>query len=142
MENKSVFNKVLALAGTVLVWIPFIFMIVTSIIGTIAGHMFRVDYLIPAELFPVALIGSLLLLWAALKVHSQQKLIGWGLVAAIIFLFGGQALAVVSGLASGAIEPSGWAWATVLASIALYSLALIEIGIAGILLVRKLYSLK
>jgi hypothetical protein len=58
----------------------------------------------------------------------------------VAFIVGGQAIAVVSGLASGAIEPSGWIWAVVIASIALFSLALVALGIAGILLVKKLYS--
>jgi hypothetical protein len=102
----------------------------------------RFDFLMPAELFPIALVGALLLLWAAQRARSQRKLIGWGLVSMTAFLFGGQALAVVSGLASGAIEPTGWAWALVVASIALYTLALIGVCIAGVLLVRKLYFFK
>ena len=101
--------------------------------------MFRFDYLMPAELFPVAFVGALLLLWAALRARSHQQLIGWGLGGAVVFLGGGQLYAVASGLASGATEPTGWPWALVIASIALYSLALIEMGIAGILLVRTVH---
>ncbi len=87
----------------------------------------------------MALAGALLLSWAARRARSHGKLIGWGLGAAVLFLVGGQALAVVTGLASGAIEPAGWPLAVCLTSIALYSLAVIEIGIAGVLLVKKLY---
>jgi hypothetical protein len=129
-------------AGTVLVWIPILFTIITAVIGTIYARRVRFDFLMPAELFPIALVGALLLLWAAQRARSQRKLIGWGLVSMAAFLFGGQALAVVSGLASGAAEPTGWAWALVVASIALYSLALIGVCIAGVLLVRKLYFFK
>lgn len=142
MEQKDVFTKVLAVAGTVLVWIPILFTIITAVIGTIYARRVRFDFLMPAELFPIALVGALLLLWAAQRARSQRKLIGWGLVSMTAFLFGGQALAVVSGLASGAAEPTGWAWALVVASIALYSLALIGVCIAGVLLVRKLYFFK
>jgi hypothetical protein len=98
----------------------------------------RFDFLMPAELFPVALVGALLLLWAAQRARSQRKLIRWGLVAMVVFLFGGQAIAIVSGLASGAVEPTGWPWALAISSIALYTLALIEVCIAGVLLVREL----
>ena len=94
----------------------------------------------PAELFPIAFVGALLLLWAAQRARSHQKLIGWGLGGAVTFLGGGQLYAVVSGLASGKTEPTGWVWGLVIASIALYSLTLIAIGIAGISLVRKVYS--
>ena len=140
MENKGVLTKVLALAGTVLVWIPIMLTILTSLIGAVSYRILRFDYLMPAELFPVALLGALLLLWAAKRAPSQRKLIGWGLGAAVVFLIGGQAIAVVSGLASGAIEPTGWIWALVITSIAFYSLALIEIGVAGVLLVGNLYQ--
>jgi hypothetical protein len=142
MENRGVLTKVLAVAGTVLVWIPILFTIITAVIGTIYARRVRFDFLMPAELFPIALVGALLLLWAVQRARSQRKLIGWGLVSMTAFLFGGQALAVVSGLASGAAEPTGWAWALVVASIALYSLALIGVCIAGVLLVRKLYFFK
>ena len=138
MEQKDVFTKVLAVAGTVLVWIPILFTIITAVIGTIRDRVLRFDFLMPAELFPVALVGALLLLWAAQRARSQRKLIRWGLVAMVVFLFGGQAIAIVSGLASGAVEPTGWPWALAIASIALYTLALIEVCIAGVLLVREL----
>ena len=138
MEQKDVFTKVLAVAGTVLVWIPIPFTIITAVIGTIRDRVLRFDFLMPAELFPVALVGALLLLWAAQRARSQRKLIRWGLVAMVVFLFGGQAIAIVSGLASGAVEPTGWPWALAISSIALYTLALIEVCIAGVLLVREL----
>ena len=48
-------------------------------------------------------------------------------------------LAVVTGLASGETEPAGWWWALVLASIVVYALVLIAIGIGGLLLLRDLF---
>ncbi|MEA4882940.1 MAG: hypothetical protein VB144_04600 [Clostridia bacterium] len=140
MDRKGILTRLLAVVGTVLVWIPILFAVLTSIVVTISRGAFRFDYLMPAELFPIAFVGALLLLWAARRARSHQKLIGWGFGGAVAFLGGGQLYAVVSGLASGATEPTGWVWALVIASIALYSLALIEIGIAGILLVRKVHS--
>ncbi len=140
MDRKGVLTKILAILGTVLVWIPILFTVLTSIVGTISSRIFRFDYLMPAELFPIAFVGALLLLWAAQRARSHQKLIGWGLGGAVTFLGGGQLYAVVSGLASGKTEPTGWVWGLVIASIALYSLTLIAIGIAGISLVRKVYS--
>ena len=139
MDRRGVLTRLLAIVGAVLVWIPILFTVLTSIVGTISSRVFRFDYLMPAELFPVAFVGALLLLWAALRARSHQQLIGWGTGGAVVFLGGGQLYAVASGLASGAIEPTGWPWALVIASIALYSLALIEMGIAGILLVRTVH---
>ena len=142
MGDKGVLTKILAVAGTVLVWLPILFTVLTGIMGTIASRVLRFDYLMPAELFPVALVGGASLLWAAYRARSQARPIGWGLVAALAFLFGGQAIAVVTGLASGAREAAGWPFVLVLGLIVLYTLAVIEIGIAGVSLVRNLYSVK
>jgi hypothetical protein len=140
MDNKASVTKLLAVAGTVLAWIPILFTILTSVVGTARSGTLRFDYLMPAELFPIALVGALLLLLAARRAHSHLRPIGWSFGAAVAFLVGSQTIAVVSGLASGAIEPSGWIWALVITSIALFLLALVALGIAGILLVKKLYS--
>jgi hypothetical protein len=139
MGNKGVLTKILAVVGTILVWFPILFTVLISVIRWIHHHMFRFDYLMPAELFPVALVGALLLLWSSLRARYHRKLIGWGLCAATVFLVGGQLIAVATGLASGAVEPTGWPWVLVISSIVFYSLALIEIGIAGVLLLKKLY---
>jgi hypothetical protein len=139
MEKKNVLTKVLAITGTVLVWFPILAPIILTTILLIVERIFRFDYLMPAELFPFALVGSGLLLWAALRAHSRTKPIGWGLGIAILTLFGGQGIAVLTGLASGEIEPIGWIWWLVLASLVLYSLALIFIGTGGALLLRDLF---
>jgi hypothetical protein len=132
-------KSILALLGTALVWFPVLATIVTGLFVTIRSHMLRIDYLMPAELFPAALGGGALLLWAALLAHSRRGIIGWGFVAAIGMLVGGQALAVASGLASGAAEPAGWPWALVITSLAAYVLALLVLDVGALLLLRDLF---
>ena len=140
MEKKGVFTKILAIVGTVLVWFPILAPILFSMVAFLRAHMFRFDYLMPAELFPSALAGGALLLWAALRARAQRKLIGWGLGAAVVLLFGGQGLAVITGLASGESEPTGWKMAIVLGTIIGYALALVAVGVGGILLLRELFK--
>ena len=41
MDNKDVLTKVLAVVGTILVWIPILFTILTSVIGTMSTNVFR-----------------------------------------------------------------------------------------------------
>ena len=65
MEKKVILTKVLAVIGTVLVWFPIVATVVLSIVGSIRSHIFLFDYLLPLELFPVALVGGGLLLCAA-----------------------------------------------------------------------------
>ena len=97
------------------------------------------DYLIPAEIFPVVLVGGLLLLWAAIRARARLKLVIWGLVAAVVLLVGSQLVAVLTGLASGETEPAGWQWMLSLAGIIGYELCEVLLGVAGILLIRDLF---
>ncbi|MBN2549365.1 MAG: hypothetical protein JXB15_09420 [Anaerolineales bacterium] len=139
MEKKDTFTKALAILGTILAWLPLLAPVFFSVIGSISRRRFLFDYLMPAELFLLALAGGLLLLWAALRARSRQKLIGWSLALAVVLLFGSQGLAVVSGLASGEQEAEGFWFALVLAVLAGYILALIAVAVGGVLLLRDLY---
>jgi hypothetical protein len=47
-------------------------------------------------------------------------------------------LAEVTGLASGEIEPGGWQWALVIGMILVYALAVVAIGVGGVLLLLDL----
>lgn len=140
MGKRDAFTKILAITGTVLVWLPVVAPFFFSIIAFTQGRVFRFDYLMPAELFPAVLLGGGLLLWAAFRARSQKKLIGWGLGIAIFLLVAGQVLAVVSGLASGEREPTGFWWVVVLVSIGLYTLAVIAMGVGGVRLCRELFK--
>ncbi len=140
MRKKNILTKTLAIAGTILAWLPVIALVVISGAGLIRRGEFHIDYLIPGELFPVFLGGGLLLLWAAIRARCYRLWIGVGLGAAVIFLVAGQGIAVMTGLASGAIEANGWQWALVLGAIILYDLAVIVVGVGGILLLLKIFK--
>ncbi len=139
-EKRGVFTKILAVAGTVLVWIPLLAPVFFSVIFLIRTGMFRMDYLMPAELFLVALIGGALLIWAALRARKRRGLIAGAFGAAIILPILGSVIASVTGLASGEIEPVGWQWSLVLAALAAYCLALAVVGVGGILLLFDLFK--
>jgi hypothetical protein len=140
MAKTGVLTKILASVGTVLVWLPILAPILFSVAGLMRGGLFRLDYLMPAELFPVALAGGGLLVWAAFRARSRQRLISWGLGLAAGLLVGGQALAVVTGLASGETSPES-AWLTVVfASLAIYTAAVVLMGVGGGLLLRDLFT--
>ncbi|MCU0523162.1 MAG: hypothetical protein MUF84_21060 [Anaerolineae bacterium] len=138
MKTKAILTRAIAIVGTVLVWLPILAPVLFSAALFARAHVFRFDYLMPAELFPVILIGGALLVWAALRARSRHGLIGWGLGVAAVLLTGGQALAVATGLASGATEPTGLWFTLVIATIVGFNLAVIAIGVGGILLLRDL----
>ena len=139
MEKKDVLTKILAVFGTVLMWLPVLAPIILGVGSLVFAGIFRFDYLMPAEMFPSAVLGGAMLLWAALRTHSHRKLIGWGLVTAVVMLFGGQAIAVVTGLASGKTEPTPMLMALVLTPIMIYALALAVVGVGGVQLSRDLF---
>lgn len=139
MEKKDVLTKILAVAGTVLIWFPILAPVLFFAAGILRAGIVRVDFLMAAELFPSALLGGALLIWAAWRAHLRLKLAAWGFGIAVFSLVAGQVLAVVTGLASGETEPAGLAWILVLASIGAYSLALVLMGVAGIWLLRDLF---
>jgi len=140
MRMKDVLTKILAIAGTILVWLPVLALVIITGAMLVQHGEFHFDYLIPAELFPVFLGGGLLLLWAANRAKCYRRWIGAGLGAALVFLFAGQAAAVATGLASGTTKPGGWQAAVVLGAIILYDLAVITVGAGGILLIRELFK--
>jgi peptidoglycan/LPS O-acetylase OafA/YrhL len=140
MEKKSALTKFLAIAGTVLVWFPLLAPILLSVILFLQEQIWRIDYLMPAELFFSFLLGSGLLLWTSFRSQSRLRLVAWGLGLAVFMLFAGQAIAVATGLASGEAEPAGWRLGIVIASLVVYIGGMILVGLGGIFLVRDLFK--
>jgi len=140
MEKKNNLTNTLAVLGTTIVLIPVIAPIVLALLAIIAEGRFLFDYLMPAELFPFVLIGSALLIFAALRAKSRGKLIICSVVIGIIMLFGGQALAVATGLSSGEREAVGIWWILTLSAIILYDLAVAVTCVGGFLLLKDLYQ--
>ena len=139
MNDKNTLTKILAITGSLMVWFDILLPFVFCVGAFIGDRIFRFDYMLPAEIFPVPLIGGLLLWWAALRARSNHRIIGWGLLTAVAALVGGQVIAVITGLASGAIPPEGGPWIIVMASLLLFILALIVVGVGGIQLLQALF---
>lgn len=139
MNNKL--TKTLSIVGTVLIWLPILAPLFFSAAFFIRARAFHFDYLMPAEFFLLVLVGGGLLIWAAWRgAYTHRKLIGWSLGVAIASLAACQTLAVVTGLASGATEPSGLPWLLVISLLAIYILAVIVCGIGGISITRSTFK--
>ncbi len=139
MENKNTFTRILAVGGTVLLGLPLVAPLIFSLLLLARSGIFRFDYLMPAELFPLVLIGGGLLIWASVRARRRVNLIGGSMAAAFALLIGSQLVAMFSGLASGAIEPAGPWWVVSLGGILLYELALVAVFIGGVFLLRDLF---
>lgn len=140
MKNTGFFTKSLAVVGTVLAWFPLLAPVLLTTFVYIRHNEFHFDYLMPAELFLSALLGAALLMWAAKRAASRLRLIAWAFGIAVVSLFGGQGLAVATGLASGEIEAEGIWWLLTFGSVVVvYSLALIIVAVGGILLIKDIW---
>jgi len=142
MEKNERLSLILAITGDALVWFPIAFTAALSLIRLAQTGMPLFDYLMPAELFPVALAGTVILLLAAFRLGIYKKKIG---ISAAVFIGApllGQAVAVVTGLASGETEIGGIEWAAVLVLLAVFIAAEVFLGIAGIGLARKIRKRK
>lgn len=136
MTTRNTLTRVLAGAGTVLVWLPIVAPLALAVGAYVSLGRFLLDYLMPAELFPVVLIGGGALLWASLRAKRYGAWIGRSLAIAVGLLFSSQALAVLTGLASGETAMGGWQWVLVLTMLVGYILAVVSTGVAGALLLR------
>ncbi len=81
MKNNSLLTRVLAILGAMLVLFPLLAPVVLSVARLIEARRFLFDYLMPAEFFPLVLIGGFLLMLAAIRMRKYRALIGWGLGA-------------------------------------------------------------
>jgi hypothetical protein len=138
MDRRGSLTKALVVIGSVLVWLPLIAPLVLGVVRFIQIHRVRIDYLMPAELFWVALVGGVLLLWAALRAGSCRRLVGGSLASAVGLLGASMAVAVWTGLASGAAPPTGWRVILVAGLMAGYVIALCVLALAGLSLARRL----
>jgi hypothetical protein len=140
MQTTNTLTRVLAISGSVLVWLtllsPFLLWLLFSAWrGSFSSRHF--DYLMPAELFPVALAGGLLLFGAALRARRYRLWVVVSLGLAVLLLVGLQGVAVASGLATGEIGQDSWQWGLVQAMLGVFWLALAGLGVGGVLLGRQ-----
>lgn len=139
MEIKRTGMKILAVLGTLLVGVDILAPVFFTIMRLVSGGNFRFDYLMPAELGIVLLAGIILLGWAAFASKRRRGWIGWSIVAALVLVVGGQVMAVVTGLASGANQSPGL-MKILLGVIGLFDLAVLVLFIGGLVLVGEMFK--
>lgn len=137
MSGREAFTKVLSAVGDLLVWVPLLAPLALSAARFMQAGDLRVDFLMPAELFPAVLVGGLALLWAAFRRRSHRRAIGWPLGVAVSALAVSMGAAVATGLASGAAEPVGWRVVLVAGLLAVYVGAVLALAVSGASLVRS-----
>jgi hypothetical protein len=126
VRTSDHWTRVLAIAGTALVWL-----------ALLAPFVSPFWVLVQRAFFALGLAGGALLLWAALRCGVYRRLTGISLGHATASLVLGRALTGVLGAgATGALLTDSTRSTLVLAAFVIHLLALIALGVGGILLVR------
>jgi len=131
MEKKNSLSKTLTIIGTILVWLPIAAPFIFGFISLSMDGVYRFDYLMPAEFGFLAFTGGFLLLLAAIRTRKRLAIIAWGLGIAV------GTLAVI--MQVGGVMPDTLEYALVVGMLVLNSLAIILMGIGGVLLWRDLF---
>jgi hypothetical protein len=140
MQKRVIASRVLAVAGTVVLWLVVATPIVFAVVSLASGRGFRFDYLMFGEVFPVVLAGGILLVVAAIVARRRPWAIVAVFAAAVLLLGAGLLVARLTGLATGRVEAEGLPWIATLVLIGGYDLGVVALAIAGALLVRRLFA--
>lgn len=138
--KKNLFTKILAGSGTALSWFPILATLLIAIIGSIVSQRVLFDFLMPAELALFAILGGGMLVWASIRLHTRVMGIAGTYALMLIMLIGGQAIAVLTGLASGDLPMTSWVFYLVAGMLILYIIFLILLAVLGIHLCRQVFK--
>jgi len=132
MEKKDSLSKILAVVGTVLVWFPILAPLILGFISLGMDGVFRFDYLMPAELGILVFVGGATLIWGAMRTGYRRGIIFWG--------FGLATGSIAVLMVLGDVVPGSLEWAIAIGLLVTYALAIMVMGVGGILLWRDLFK--
>jgi hypothetical protein len=140
MKFKEQALRISTIIGAFLILAPVTFMLIVAIPPLVKEGLIHIDYLIPLEVFPVVFLGAGVLTLIACKVNIHKKKVCSFVIALILMFFGGQYIAVITGLADGSAPAKGLAFLIVVISMIIFDVLTIIIGIYGVSVYRQLKS--
>lgn len=138
MQNKTYWVRVMIAAGIMIVLSPLLIMVLASAIHLFRSGFLVFDYLLPAELFPLVLIGGLLLLAVSLSQKMEQRLVGLGLAIPVLSLMLLIGYARLSGMDSSPDGPGTVQRVMIGLLMATYIAGLIVLAWGGIKMNRRI----
>ncbi len=136
MKQTTPLSRGLAWIGAVLVWTPIVFPVLLSLSFWIQHRIFRFDFLMPAELLILFFPGSLMLYAAARQIGHLASAIGRTALFALLALAASQGTAVLTGLASGAREATGWPLILTVTFLVIYTVFVVHQGALALTMLR------
>lgn len=140
MKKKVRLLRILVYIGAACIWLPLITPLIFSIIHLFMTGSLMIDYLMPAELLPMVLVGGVLFTYIAFRIRSHRLIISLSAAGTVLLFLAISVAASLTGLASGANEPEGWRLFLVMSLLAGYIIDVIVLGLGGISLIKHMCS--
>jgi hypothetical protein len=136
MSRRDATTKTIATIGSVVVALPIVAPLVLGLRFAGGPVGYRVDYLMPFEVYPVTVVGMILVVWAAMRAHAHRR----GVWLSIAGMIGGILLAGISaqvtGIANSVETLARWKYVLTAALGAGSLVAQVALIVMGFLIVR------
>jgi len=138
VSKNNKFKIIFLILGCILLWFPFTLPLIFAFFSLVQNGHFLFDFLIPLEIFPVVLIGALLITATFLISKIHMKIIISSLIGVICSLLFVLIYSQISGLASGETGILSLSGSLIVLSIIIYYFSAITIGIMGLLHLKRI----
>lgn len=138
--TRNTAARALAITGATFVGLPLAAPIVLAAIALVATGAPRLDYLMPGELFLVALAGGALLLVAALLARRRRLPVVILTVLAAVLIVAVSLAAGLTGIGTGEVPATGAPFGIILGIYGLYVADVVALFVVGVLLCRDLFA--
>lgn len=142
MLHRFPLIKIIAILGVVFIFFPIAWVFIVALVGAIATGTFTLALLTSGGLFPIAIIGIILLIIAAALSRIFFKVIFAVAAIAIVVIAGMLIYSAITGLPSGIPASIGAYLTTSIAGISVYWIVLGLAGIIGLVFIFKLFRKK
>lgn len=142
MGKRDVLAKALAIIGVVLVALPILAPLVFGLMAVARPGGFRFDYLMPFEIYPLTLVGLVLVLIASLRSRLRRRAVGISIGMMLGGVVLGAVAATVTGIANSVETLETWRYAVVIAFGAASIVGQVALIAVGVMLIRDLFGRK
>lgn len=138
MTRHQALTRSLAVLGTALVITPILAPLAFGMAALAQGRGFLVDYLMPFEVYPVTLLGTALIAWAAARAHERTRAVGIAIATMLAGFVLAMASARLTGIADSPMRLEAWRFAVTAGFLVVAAIAQLVVGAEGALLARGL----
>ncbi len=142
MGKRDALAKTLAIIGVVLVALPILAPLVFGLLSVARTGGFRFDYLMPFEVYPLTLVGLVLILVAALRSRLRRRPVGISIGMMLGGVLLGAVAAQLTGIANSEETLETWRYAVTIGFGAISIIGQVMLIVVGVMLIRDLFAVE